>query len=124
MAPEDVDYVNAHGTGTPFNDASETAALLAALGPRARDIPVSSSKSMIGHLLGGAGAVEGILTLLAIREGWLPPNLNFETPDPQCGLRIVEAATRPERLRVALSNSFGFGGANAVLAFRAAGADA
>jgi 3-oxoacyl-[acyl-carrier-protein] synthase II len=124
VAPEDVDYVNAHGTGTPFNDASETAALLAALGPRAREIPVSSSKSMIGHLLGGAGAVEGILTVLAIREGWLPPNVNYETPDPECGLRIVQTATRAERLRVALSNSFGFGGANAVLVFRAVGADA
>jgi 3-oxoacyl-[acyl-carrier-protein] synthase II len=122
--PDDVDYVNAHGTGTPFNDAAETAALGTALGPRARDIPVSSSKSMVGHLLGGAGAVEGIVTALALRDGWLPPNVNFETPDPQCDLRIVRAATRPPRLRVALSNSFGFGGANAVLVFRAVGADA
>ena len=123
VAPEDVDYVNAHGTGTPFNDASETAALLAALGPQAREIPVSSSKSMIGHLLGGAGAVEGILTVLALEERWLPPNVNYETPDPECDLRIVQTATRPERLRVAISNSFGFGGANAVLVFRAVGAD-
>ena len=99
------------------------AALLAALGPRARGIPVSSSKSMIGHLLGGAGAVEGILTVLALATGWLPPNVNYETPDPQCDLRIVRAATRAERLRVAVSNSFGFGGANAVLVFRAVGAD-
>ena len=123
VAVEDVDYVNAHGTGTSFNDAAETAALLAALGPRARGIPVSSSKSMIGHLLGGAGAVEGILTVLALATGWLPPNVNYETPDPQCDLRIVRAATRAERLRVAVSNSFGFGGANAVLVFRAVGAD-
>lgn len=123
VAPEDVDYVNAHGTGTPFNDAAETAALLTALGPRAREIPVSSSKSMVGHLLGGAGAVEGILTVLALRDGWLPPNVNYETPDPECGLRIVQTATRAERLRVAISNSFGFGGANAVLVFRAVGAD-
>jgi 3-oxoacyl-[acyl-carrier-protein] synthase II len=123
VATEDVDYVNAHGTGTPFNDAAETAALLAALGPRAREIPVSSSKSMIGHLLGGAGAVEGILTVLALRGGWLPPNVNYESPDPQCDLRIVRTATRSERLRVALSNSFGFGGANAVLVFRAVGAE-
>ena len=120
---ETVDYVNAHGTGTPFNDASEAASLLAALGPRAREIPVSSSKSMIGHLLGGAGAVEGILTVLALQTGWLPPNVNYETPDPQCDLRIIRAATRADGVRVALSNSFGFGGANAVLVFRAVGAD-
>ena len=115
VAVEDVDYVNAHGTGTSFNDAAETAALLAALGPRARGIPVSSSKSMIGHLLGGAGAVEGILTVLALATGWLPPNVNYETPDPQCDLRIVRAAARAEGLRVALSNSFGFGGTNSAL---------
>jgi 3-oxoacyl-[acyl-carrier-protein] synthase II len=124
LGPPEVDYVNAHGTGTPFNDAAEAAALGTALGPRARHVPVSSSKSAIGHLLGGAGAVEGILTALALREGWLPPNVNFETPDPQCDLTIVRAAARPERLRFALSNSFGFGGANAVLAFRSVGADA
>jgi 3-oxoacyl-[acyl-carrier-protein] synthase II len=122
-APESVGYVNAHGTGTPFNDASETASLLAALGPRAREIPVSSSKSMIGHLLGAAGAVEGILTVLALQTGWLPPNVNYETPDPECDLRIVRAAARADGMRVALSNSFGFGGANAVLVFRAVGAD-
>lgn len=119
VGAEDVDYVNAHGTGTPFNDAAERTALVAALGLRARDIPVSSSKSMIGHLLGGAGAVEAILTVLALATGWLPPNVNYETPDPQCDLRIVRTAIRAERLRVALSNSFGFGGANAVLVFRA-----
>jgi 3-oxoacyl-[acyl-carrier-protein] synthase II len=78
---------------------------------------------MIGHLLGGAGAVEGILTVLALQTGWLPPNVNYETPDPQCDLRIIRAAARADGLRVALSNSFGFGGANAVLVFRAVGAD-
>jgi 3-oxoacyl-[acyl-carrier-protein] synthase II len=119
-----IDYVNAHGTGTPFNDASETAALVTALGARAREIPVSSSKSMIGHLLGGAGAVEAILTVLALQAGCLPPNANYETPDPQCDLRIVRTATGAKRLRVALSNSFGFGGANAALVFRAAGGTA
>lgn len=119
VGAEDVDYVNAHGTGTPFNDAAERTALVAALGSRARDIPVSSSKSMIGHLLGGAGAVEAILTVLALATGWLPPNVNYETPDPQCDLRIVRTAMRAQRVRVALSNSFGFGGANAVLVFRA-----
>jgi len=121
LEPGDVDYVNAHGTGTPFNDASETAALVAALGPRAREVPVSSTKSMIGHLLGGAGAVEGIFTVLALKEYWLPPNMNYETPDPVCRLRIVRNAERPVRMKVALSNSFGFGGANATLAFRCVG---
>jgi 3-oxoacyl-[acyl-carrier-protein] synthase II len=119
--PADVDYVNAHGTGTPFNDSSETAALVAALGCKAREVPVSSTKSMIGHLLGGAGAVEGILTVLALEAQWLPPNVNYETPDPECRLRIVQHAERPRRLNVALSNSFGFGGANATLAFRRVG---
>jgi 3-oxoacyl-[acyl-carrier-protein] synthase II len=118
IGPEDVDYVNAHGTGTPFNDASETAALVAALGPLGRQVPVSSTKSMIGHLLGGAGAVEGILTVLALREKVLPPNVNYETPDPDCDLRIIRQAERSPRMRVALSNSFGFGGANATLVFR------
>ncbi len=121
IAPEAVDYVNAHGTGTPFNDISEALALQAALGVHGRDVPVSSSKSMIGHLLGGAGAVEGILTVLALAEGWLPPNLNYETADPACALRIIQKATRADQLRVALSNSFGFGGANATLVFRATG---
>jgi 3-oxoacyl-[acyl-carrier-protein] synthase II len=115
---KDVDYVNAHGTGTPFNDRSETAALVAALGEAAYTIPVSSTKGMIGHLLGGAGAAEAILTVLALKEAWLPPNANFQTPDPDCGLRIVRQAERPTRMRYALSNSFGFGGANATLAFR------
>lgn len=123
LAPEAVAYVNAHGTGTPFNDGSEAAALIAALGPRAAEVPVSSTKSMIGHLLGGAGAVEGILTVLALKEQWLPPNVNYDTPDPECGLRIVRKAEPADGLAVALSNSFGFGGANATLAFRAAGAD-
>lgn len=118
IEPADVDYVNAHGTGTPFNDVSETAALVAALGSRGREIPVSSTKSMIGHLLGGAGAVEAILTVLALKEHWLPPNVNYETPDPDCDLRIIRHAERPKRLMLALSNSFGFGGANATLVFR------
>ena len=121
IAPEEVDYVNAHGTGTPFNDAAETAALVATLGAWARETAVSSTKSMVGHLLGGAGAVEGIHAVLALQEQMLPPNVNYQTPDPACGLRIVRSAERPARLQVALSNSFGFGGANATLAFRRAG---
>jgi 3-oxoacyl-[acyl-carrier-protein] synthase II len=118
IAPGDVDYVNAHGTGTPFNDGSETAALVGALGSRAGEVPISSTKSMIGHLLGAAGAVEGIHTVLALMQKRLPPNVNYETPDPQCALRIVRKAERPVRMQVAFSNSFGFGGANATLAFR------
>jgi 3-oxoacyl-[acyl-carrier-protein] synthase II len=124
IGPAEVDYINAHGTGTPFNDRSETAALVAAMGERAHTIPVSSTKAMIGHLLGGAGAAEAILTVLALRDGWLPPNANYQTPDPDCALRIVRQAERPTRLRYALSNSFGFGGANATLAFRSVQADA
>ncbi len=122
VSPEAVDYVNAHGTGTPFNDSAEAAALSIALGARAREVPVSSTKSMIGHLLGGAGAVEAIFTVLALGRGTLPPNINYETPDPACALRIVRTAEKTERLHVALSNSFGFGGANAALAFMGPGA--
>jgi len=118
-----VQYVNAHGTSTPQGDKAETMAAKAAFGDHARKVAMSSTKSMIGHLLGGAGAVEGILTVLALQTGWLPPNVNYETPDPQCDLRIVRTATRADGVRVALSNSFGFGGANAVLVFRAVGAD-
>lgn len=119
--PAEVDYVNAHGTGTPFNDAAETAALVAALGSWAGEVAVSSTKSMVGHLLGGAGAVEGIHTVLALEAQRLPPNINYETPDPACPLRIVRSAERPARLQVAFSNSFGFGGANATLVFRGVG---
>jgi 3-oxoacyl-[acyl-carrier-protein] synthase II len=124
IGPQAVDYVNAHGTGTPFNDRSEAVALGTALGSRAREIPVSSIKSMLGHLLGGAGAVEAILTVLALEEQWLPPNLNYVTPDPDCDLQIVRRAEQAQGLTVALSNSFGFGGANATLVFRSAGCDA
>jgi 3-oxoacyl-[acyl-carrier-protein] synthase II len=115
----EVGYVNAHGTGTPFNDASETAALLSALGAWASEIAVSSTKPLMGHLLGAAGAAEAILTVLALKDGRLPPSLNYETPDPACPLRILRTA-EPADARVALSNSFGFGGANATLALRRA----
>lgn len=119
VRPESVDYVNAHGTGTPFNDSAEAKAIRRALGPAAERIPVSSTKPMIGHLLGGAGAVEGILTLLALGKKTIPPNLHYETPDPECGLSVAPVAAPAERMEVALSNSFGFGGANATLALRA-----
>jgi 3-oxoacyl-[acyl-carrier-protein] synthase II len=120
LTPEDIDYVNAHGTSTPLNDASETAALKLALGERAYAIPVSSTKSAIGHLLGAAGAVEAIATLLALNERVAPPTLNYADPDPDLDLDYVPDGPRAlngnghGRL-VALSNSFGFGGHNAVV---------
>jgi len=119
--PSEVGYVNAHGTGTPFNDAMESAAILFALGSGGANVAVSSTKSMTGHLLGGAGAVEAILTVMALAHRRIPPNVNCPNPDPSCGLRIVTAAEDAPSLEVALSNSFGFGGANAALVFRVAG---
>lgn len=119
-----VGYINAHGTGTPFNDATESAAIRAVFGPAAADVPVSSTKAMIGHLLGGAGAVEGILALLALREKRIPPNIHWETPDPACPLRIVRETLAADGIEIAMSNSFGFGGSNATLLFRAPGSAA
>jgi 3-oxoacyl-[acyl-carrier-protein] synthase II len=121
----DVDYVNAHGTSTPLNDAAEARALRTALGARASTVPVSSTKSTIGHLLGAGGAVEAIATLLALEAGVAPPNLGWQTPDPEIALTIVAGAPLPlrvpeDRPLTALSNSFGFGGHNAVLCLQAA----
>lgn len=119
VGPESVDYINAHGTGTAFNDPAEAKAIRRVLGPAAERAPVSSTKPMIGHLLGGSGAVEAILTVLALREKTVPPNLHYETPDPECVLSIAPVAAPAGRMEVALSNSFGFGGANAALVLRA-----
>jgi 3-oxoacyl-[acyl-carrier-protein] synthase II len=119
--PAEVGYINAHGTGTPFNDAMESAAIRSGMGAMGVRVPVSSTKSMVGHLLGGAGAVEAILTVMALSHRRIPPNVNCPNPDPACGLRIVTAVEDAPSLEVALSNSFGFGGANAALLFRAAG---
>jgi 3-oxoacyl-[acyl-carrier-protein] synthase II len=112
---ESVDYVNAHGTSTPLNDRVETAALKTALGPRARQIPVNSTKSMVGHLLGATGAVELIATVLEMRNGFVHPTINYEEPDPDCDLDYVPNVGRPAEIRVAMSTSLGFGGHNAVL---------
>ena len=118
LAPEDVDYINAHGTSTPMNDRCETAAVKAALGARAREIPVSSTKSMTGHLLGASGAVEAIITALALREGFVPATIGYRQPDPDCDLDVAPNQGRVQELGCALSNSLGFGGHNATLALR------
>jgi nodulation protein E len=118
---EDVGYINAHGTGTAANDAVETAAIKRVFGARAKKIPVSSTKSMHGHLLGAAGAVELVATLLALRSGTLPPTMNLRVPDPECDLDYVPNAAREVRgVQLALTSSFAFGGTNAVLACRRA----
>ena len=116
--PLEVDYINAHGTATPYNDVNETQAIKAVFGEHAARIAVSSTKSMTGHLLGGAGGVEAVYTALALHHGWLPPTINYDEPDPECDLDYVPNSARQVRARVALSNSFGFGGANACIAFR------
>jgi 3-oxoacyl-[acyl-carrier-protein] synthase II len=114
----EVDYINAHGTSTPFNDKFETLAIKKVFGEHAYQLAISSSKSMIGHLLGAAGGVEAIFTVLAIKNRIVPPTINYETPDPDCDLDYVPNESRRATINVALSNSFGFGGTNATLAFR------
>jgi 3-oxoacyl-[acyl-carrier-protein] synthase II len=118
ISPTDVDYINAHGTSTVANDASETKAIKSALGEHSRKVPVSSNKSMIGHLLGAAGGVEAIFTVLTIRDSIMPPTINYDTPDPECDLDYVPNVARKAEVNIALSNCFGFGGVNATLAFR------
>jgi 3-oxoacyl-[acyl-carrier-protein] synthase II len=116
-SPHDVGYVNAHGTGTPLNDVAETRALQLALGDAAATVPVSSTKSMTGHLTGAAGALEAIVTVMAIHDGYLPPTINLDHPDPACDLHHVALVGRPASPTLAISTSFGFGGHNACLAF-------
>jgi len=118
IPPEEVDYINAHGTSTYYNDLYETMAIKTVFKEHAKKLAISSTKSMTGHLLGGAGGVEAIFTILTICRGIIPPTINYETPDPECDLDYVPNRARRAPVRVALTNSFGFGGTNAVLAFK------
>ena len=118
LKADDIDYVNAHGTSTPANDSNETAAIKTALGERAMAIPVSSTKSMTGHLLGGSGGIEAVAAVLALQNGVVPPTINYQNPDPACDLDVVPNQAREQIISTALSNSFGFGGHNVCLAFR------
>ena len=120
MRPEEIDYINAHGTGTHLNDAGETLAIKRAFGAHAERLCVSSTKSMTGHLLGGAGAVEAVFTALALRDGFVPATINYREKDPDCDLDIVPNEGRHQELHAALSNALGFGGHNASLVFRKA----
>jgi 3-oxoacyl-[acyl-carrier-protein] synthase II len=119
IEPQAVDYVNAHGTGTAQNDPIETRAIKEVFGEHARRLAVSSTKSQTGHCLGAAGAIEILATVLALRHGFLPPTVNLEEPDPECDLDYVPRAARASRLRVAVSNSYGFGGNNTSVVLRA-----
>jgi 3-oxoacyl-[acyl-carrier-protein] synthase II len=118
LHPNQVDYINAHGTSTQANDSNETKAIKKALGDRASQIVVSSTKSMTGHLLGGSGGIEAVATVMAIANNRVPPTINLKNPDPECDLDYVANASREQEVNVALSNSFGFGGHNVTLAFK------
>ena len=120
IAPTDVDYINAHGTSTEYNDANETTAIKSVFGEQAAKLAVSSTKSMTGHLLGAAGAVEGVYSALALHHGMIPPTINYQNPDPVCDLDYVPNQARKADIKVALSNSFGFGGTNGCVILRRA----
>jgi 3-oxoacyl-[acyl-carrier-protein] synthase II len=119
LKPEDIDYINAHGTSTKLNDESENKAVKAVFGEHAYKLAISSTKSMTGHLLGGAGGIEAVYTVLTVHHGMVPPTINYETPDPLCDLDYVPNKPRKTKVRAAMSNSFGFGGTNASLVFKA-----
>ncbi|MGB9762326.1 MAG: beta-ketoacyl-ACP synthase II [Caldimicrobium thiodismutans] len=118
LKPEEVDYINAHGTSTPLGDISETKAIKRVFGDHAYKLMVSSTKSMTGHLLGGAGGLEAVITIKALEEGIVPPTINYEEPDPECDLDYVPNKARKADIKIALSNAFGFGGTNACLVFK------
>lgn len=118
VPPNLVGYINAHGTSTPFNDKSETDAIKHVFGNHAKKLMISSTKSMTGHLLGAAGGVEAVFSVLALKDGFIPPTINYKTPDPECDLDYVPNVAREQRVDYAMSNSFGFGGTNAVLLFK------
>jgi 3-oxoacyl-(acyl-carrier-protein) synthase len=118
MQPEEIDYINAHGTSTVSNDAIETLAIKQAFGDHAKRLFVSSTKSMLGHMLGAAGAVEAAVTALAVHEGVIPPTINYETRDPACDLDYVPNRSREQAISAALTNSLGFGGTNGALVIR------
>jgi 3-oxoacyl-[acyl-carrier-protein] synthase II len=111
----DIDYINAHGTSTQLNDLNETEAIKTIFGEQAYSIPVSSTKSMTGHIIGGTGAMEAVFCVKAIQDGRIPPTINYETPDPECDLDYVPNTSRSKTLRHVMSNSFGFGGHNATI---------
>lgn len=119
LNPEDIDYINAHGTSTPFNDRNESSAIKTVFGEHAYKLAVSSTKSMTGHLLGAAGAIEAIATVMAIHNSKIPPTINYETPDEDCDLNYVPNVSIDKKIRAAVSNTFGFGGHNASLCFKA-----
>jgi 3-oxoacyl-[acyl-carrier-protein] synthase II len=121
LQPTEIDYINAHGTSTKLNDKIETLAIKQVFGEHAYNVPISSTKSMIGHLLGGAGAVEAIICLKALQEGILPPTINYAMPDPECDLDYVPNQARPQKIRTAMSNSIGLGGHNSCLIFQTEG---
>ena len=118
VAPGELDYINTHGTSTPAGDINELNAIKLTLGEHAKQVSISSSKSMTGHLLGAAGAIEAVVTIKAMESGIVPPTINIENLDPECDLDVTPNKAKERKIRVAMSNSFGFGGTNGTLAFR------
>ena len=115
VTTQQIDYINAHGTSTPLNDKTETMIVKKVFGYRAYQIPISATKSMVGHLIGAAGSVELIATILAMEHGEIPPTINYEIPDPECDLDYVPNQARKAEINIAMKNSFGFGGKNSIL---------
>ena len=118
LTAADIDYINAHGTSTPVNERYETIAIKKALGDSAKTVAVSSTKSMTGHMLGAAGAIEAIITALSLRDGIIPPTVGYRVPDEECDLDVVPNTARKQNIKAALSNSLGFGGHNATLCLK------